>query len=230
MDKYTLNAEARKITGRKVKQLRKEGFIPANIYGKKVKSKSVTIKLEEFQKVFAEAGETGLINLDIKGDKEKENRAVLVANVQMHPVSDTPIHVDFHQVDLKEKVTAEVSVELVGESPAEKQSLGTVVQYIDEVEVEALPTDLPEKFVIDVSKLEAVDQAVFVKDLEFDKAKVEVKTDLESIVVKVEPPQKEEVVETPVAATEEGVSPETTEAQGEAPVASEEGEVKKEEN
>lgn len=210
MDKITLDAELRSLKGRKVKKLREKGFMPANIFGKKIKSKAISIKLDDFSKVYQDAGETGLISLKIKGDKEIKDSAVLISNVQMHPVDDVPVHVDFHQVDLKEKVTADVPVELTGISPAEKQSLGTVVQYIDEIEVEALPTDLPEKFIIDISKLEEVDQAVFVKDLDFDKAKVQVKAGLEEIVVKVEPPQKEEVIEAP--------APEPEGVEGEVPV------------
>lgn len=224
MNKKILNAESRVLKGRKVKKLREGGIIPANIYGKKIKSKAISIKLDDFKKIFKEVGETGLINLEIKGEAAKEDRAVLISNVQMHPVSDIPVHVDFHQVDLKEKVTADVPVELVGESPAEKQSLGTVVLYINNIEVEALPGDLPEKFVIDISKLEAVDQAVYVKDLGIDKTKVEVKVGMEEIVAKVEPPQKEEVVE-PVATevvegetkeevpTQEGETPEPAQAE-----------------
>jgi len=209
MDKKLLKVESRTLKGRKVKKLRKEGIIPANIYGKKIKSKAISVKIDDFKKVFKEVGETGLINLEIKGDSKKEDRAVLISNVQMDPVNDLPIHVDFRQVNLKEKVTAEVPVELTGVSPAEKQSMGTVVLYINEIEVEALPSDLPEKFVIDISKLEEVDQAIYIKDLDIDKSKVEIKLDLDEIVVKVEPPQKEEVEE-PVAAE--------TETEGEAEV------------
>ncbi|KKU47772.1 MAG: 50S ribosomal protein L25 [Candidatus Woesebacteria bacterium GW2011_GWF2_46_8] len=199
MNKTTLEAKVRKITGRKVKTLRKEGLIPANIYGKKVKSQAIQVMALDFKKAYEEAGETGLISLKVQGEKGKaEDRAVLVSNVQIDPLSDAAVHVDFRQVDLKEKVTASVPVELVGESPAEKGSLGTVVQYIDEIEVEALPTDLPEKFEVDASGLTEVDQAVFVSDLKYDKAKVEIKNDSGEIIVKVEPPQKEEVVAAPV--------------------------------
>lgn len=198
MDKQTLNAEVRKVAGRKVKTLRAQGWLPANVYGKKIKSAAVQVNLKEFAKVFAQAGETGLVNLVIKNGKTQE-KAVLISNVQLNPVSDVLIHADFRQVDLTEKITAEVPVEIIGESPAEKQNLGTVVQYLDEVEVEALPTDLPEKFVIDASKLVEVDQAVIAKDLSFDKKKVGLKIDPEEIVVKVEPPQKEEVVVPPPA-------------------------------
>lgn len=204
------------MVGRKVSRLRREGLLPANVFGKKVKSQAIAVAMKDFKEVFAKAGETGLINLVIEDKGKADERAVLVSNLQLDPVSDLVLHVDFHQVDLKEKVTAEIPVEVVGESPAEKQGLGTVVQYVHEVEIEALPTDLPENFVIDATALAEVDQAVFVKDLKFDKEKIEIKTDLESIIVKVEPPQKEEVIETPVAETP---------AEGEVPA---EGETKEE--
>ena len=172
--------------------------MPANIYGKKVKSESIQIKQKDFVDAFNQVGETGLLYLALEDAKGKaEARPVLIANIQKNPIKDQVIHVDFHQVDLKEKVAAEVPVELTGVSPVEKQGVGTIVQYLNEIEVEALPTDLPEKFAIDVSILAAVDQAIYVKDLEIDKAKVEVKTDPEGILVKVEPPQKEEVVAPP---------------------------------
>ena len=213
MDKQVLTAQIRETIGRKVKTLRKEGIIPANVYGKKVKSQAIQVALPEFKKIFAEVGETGLVTLKIGGAKG-EDRAVLVSNVQYDPVSDLPVHIDFRQVDLKEKITAEVAVELTGVSPAEKGGVGTVVKYIDEIEVEALPMDLPEKFVIDISTLTEVDQAVYVKDLSFDKSKVEVKVDAETIIVKVEPPQKEEVVAPPAEEVPvEGEVP----AEGEAP-------------
>lgn len=198
MEKYILNAQKREVVGRKVKTLRAQGLLPANVYGKKVKSQSITVDLKDFEEVFKKAGETSLVTLVLKNGKSEE-RAVLISNVQKDPISETPIHIDFRQVDLKEKVSAEVPVELKGESPAEKTSVGTVVQYIDEIEVEALPADLPEKFVVDVAALAEVDQAIFVKDLEIDKAKVTLKVDPEEIVVKVEPPQKEEEVAPPAA-------------------------------
>ncbi len=192
MEKIALKAKVRKQVGRKVKLLRKEGFLPANIYGKKIKSESIQIDLKEFLDVYKKVGDTKLLYIN--------DRPVLVANIQKDPVSDALLHIDFHQVDLKEKVEAKVPVGLTGESPAEKQSIGTVVQYLNEIEVEALPADLPDKFEIDISKLSEVDQMVHVKDLLFDKFKIEVKTDLEEILVKVEPPQKEEVVAPPAPA------------------------------
>ena len=199
MDKYALKAEKRKILGQKVKTLRKEGILPANIYGKKVKSLAIQISFKEFEKVYKKTGETGIIEMSV----DKSTRPVLINNVQIHPVSDLPLHVDFLQIDLKEKVTAGVPVELIGESPAEKSGLGTVVQHINEIEVEALPTNLPEKFEIDLSRLSEVNQTVLVKELEVDVKKVEIKSDLEQILVKVEPPRKEEEEIVPVETEEE---------------------------
>ena len=208
MTKITLKSEKRELFGRKVSRLRKSGLIPANVFGKKIESQAISVDAKEFSDVFKKAGETQLIDLN--------GKSVLVSNLQKDPISNLVIHVDFRQVDLTEKIEAKVPVILEGESPAEKQNLGTVVQQIDEIEVEALPADLPEKVIVDISVLAEVDQAIYVKDLKVDK-NVEIKTDLESIVVKVEPPTKEEVVETPVAAEGEAAATEGEKsAEGEA--------------
>lgn len=211
MVKHKLKAEARKVTGRKVKNLRKEGVLPANIYGKKVKSLSIQVPSEEFKEVYKEAGETGIVEIKIGS---KEERPSLIHNVQVNPVTGEVFHVDFLQVDLKEKVTANVPVEVVGESPAEKQAIGTVVQQTSEIEVEALPMDLPEKFEVDQSVLAEVDQSIKISDLKIDKSKLDVKNNPDDIIIKVEPPQKEEVIEP--APQPEGEEGEAAEGEGEA--------------
>jgi large subunit ribosomal protein L25 len=195
-----IKATKRKELGRKVKKLREKDFLPGNIYGKKVKSESITLVLKEFKSIFKEAGETNIVNVVLDG----KNRPTLIHNVQTDPITDIPLHVDFLQVDLKQKVTAQIPIEIVGESPAEKQGVGTVVQHADEIEVEALPTELPENFEIDASKLENVDDQVQVKDISIDKTKVEVKDDTDKVIVKVEPLRKEEEVAPPPEETEEG--------------------------
>ncbi len=131
MTKINLKAEKRKVTGRKVKTLRKAGLIPANVYGKDTKSESIEINSKEFRGVFKKAGETGIISIEIG----KEERPVLIHNVQVHPATDEVLHVDFLQVNLKEKVTTQIPVEIVGESPAEKSGIGTVVLLTQELEV-----------------------------------------------------------------------------------------------
>lgn len=199
MKNPTLSAKPRKLAGRKVKTLRNKGILPANMYGKGIKSQSLELAFTDFEKVYKQTGETGLVELVISGKKSP----VLIHNVQTDPVTDNILHADFLKVNLKEKVSTEVPVELIGESTAEKQGLGTVVQYIDEIEVEALPTDLPEKFEIDLSSLLEVNDTFSVKDLAFEKKKVTIKVETDEIIVKVEPPRKEE--EEPPPAEEEVV-------------------------
>jgi large subunit ribosomal protein L25 len=215
MEKIVLKAEKRDFLGRKVGRLRKSGILPANIFGKKIKSLSVSVDFSEFEKVFKKTGETNLVELQIDGDV----RPVLIHNVQKDPVTDTLLHVDFLQVDLKQKVVAQIPLVFVGESPAEKQGLGTVVQYINEIEVEALPADLPDKFEIDLSKLETVGQIVQILNLSVDSSKVEIKADKEQMLVKVEPPKVivEEVKapETPVETTAGEAVPEEGQPAGE---------------
>lgn len=205
MNKFIIKAETRELTGRKVKALRREGKLPANVYGRDVKSMAVTVDLKEFNKVFKEAGETGIVEIEVG----KETKPTLIKNVQTDPVTDTAIHADFLQVDLKQKVTAQIPVEIIGESPAEKQGVGTVVLYMNEIEVEALPADLPDNFEIDATLLENVDDAVYVKDLKIDKTKIEIISEEEQIVVKVEPPKEEKPEPEPVAEGEEVVEDET---------------------
>ncbi|RJR28538.1 50S ribosomal protein L25 [Candidatus Microgenomates bacterium] len=200
-----LEINKRDKTGRKVKVLRREGVVPANVFGRGIKSYSVQVDAAAFAKVFEEAGETGIIELVLG----KETNPALVSSVQRDPVTGYIIHIDFKQVDLKQKVSATVAIELIGESPAEKQSVGVVVQQMDEIDVEALPMDLPEKFEIDASVLSEVGSAVYVKDLKYDKAKVEIDADPEQIIVKVEELQKEEAP-MPVAEAQESATEETS--------------------
>jgi len=211
MQEIKLNAQKRDVVGRKVKNLRKEGLIPANVYGKNIKSMAVSLQEDEFQKVFTEAGETSVVQLFIEG--EKEQRPILIQNIQKDPLSGSPIHVDLRQIILTEKVTAQIPVEITGESPAVEQKLGILIQTVYELEVEALPMDLPEKFLVDVSKLAEVGDEATLKDLSYDKNKVKILAEEEDLTLaKIEPLAEEEKVEVPV---EEGAE---VPAEGEAPV------------
>lgn len=207
MTSQKLIAQKREGLGRKVKQLRKKEILPGNIYGKKTKSLSIQLSLKDFSKVYKEAGETGLIDLAVEG--EKENRPVLIHNVQRSPVKGDYLHVDFHQIVLTEKVKATIPVVFEGISPADTQKLGILVKVIPEIEIEALPTDLPENLPVEIGKLEKVGDFVSVKDLKVDKKKVEIKIAEDQIVAKIEPLAKEEVVAPPPTAEvpAEGVAP-----------------------
>lgn len=210
-DKITLFAKERKIVGKKVKTLRREGILPANVYGKDVASTAVQVDYKDFEEVFRKSGETQLVYLVLG----KEEVPVLIHNVQKDPVTGVFLHADFMKVSLKEKVTTLVPVEGVGESPAEKQGLGTVVFHIDELEVEALPTDIPEKIEVDLSGLSEVGQSILVSDLEFDRTKLEIKANPSDVVVKVESAkeEKEEQTETQTEVTE--IEPPSQEQQSE---------------
>lgn len=166
MEKLTLNAKNRTIVGRKVKTLRRNGLLPGNIYGSKIKSKTIEVTLIDFRKIYQKAGETKIVNLSIG---EKDALPVLIHNVQINPLSHNYLHADFYQVDLTKKVKTKVPVELIGTSLAVTQKLGLLLQILNEVEVEALPADLPEKLIIDVISLTAVDQELKVSDLKVPK-------------------------------------------------------------
>ncbi|HUV42813.1 MAG TPA: 50S ribosomal protein L25 [Patescibacteria group bacterium] len=193
-EEIKLSAEKRKVVGRKVKSLRKGDLLPANIYGKKVKSLAVQLNLKLFLDTYRETGETGIVKLKIKD--EKTFRPILIHNVQLDPVTDRPLHVDFYQVDLKEKVTIEVPIELVGEAPAVKGKIGILIQPLTEVEVEALPAELPDKLELDVSSLEKVDDVVSVADLKVPKG-IKILVLEKEVLAKIEPLAEEEEIAPP---------------------------------
>lgn len=161
MKKYSLTATKRDVLGRKVKKLRASGRIPATVYGKKVKSVSIAVPADAFTKTYSKTRETGLVELAVDGSL----RPVLIHHVQKDPVTGTILHIEFHQVDLKEKVHANVPLVLIGESPAIAEKKGVLLTILDEVEVEALPTELIDKIDVDVSSLSEVNQEVKVGDL-----------------------------------------------------------------
>jgi len=180
MSKHTLSGQIRIVVGKKVKTLRALSQLPATVYGKTTKPVTVSIALSDFQKLYSEAGETGLIELTI----EKHIHPVLIHMVQRHPVTRAILHVEFHEVDLKEKVHADVPVECIGVPQAIKDKLGVLLTLIDHIEVEALPTNLPEKITIDITHLAAVDEQVTVHDLTIP-TDVSVITDPTVIVAKI---------------------------------------------
>jgi len=226
-----LKVRKRKVLGRKVKSLRKKGILPANIYGRHIKSVAVEGDLAKIKKVFSQVGETGLVDLWV--EKEKKARPVLLHNPQYNPLNDELVHLDFYQVDLSEKVTSDIPIEISGEAPAVAKGEGILVQLLNEIEVEALPTDLPEKFVVDVSQLEKVDEGITVAQLvkasKLDPQKITVKASDDQLVVKIEPPTKEEEPVTEEAPAEEGEAAAEKEAPAEAEKPAAEAEEEKKE-
>lgn len=170
----------REITGKKVRKLRHEGLLPANVYGADMTSIAVQLPLKDFNKVFNIVHETGLVDLELDGT----TLPVLIKNVHMNYVTDTPLHADFHKVNLKEKITAKIPVEAVGEPKATTEKIGLLEQPMMEVEVEALPTDLPEKIEVNVENLAAVDEQILVSDLKVP-AGVEILSEAGQVVFKI---------------------------------------------
>lgn len=180
-EKHKLEATKRKISGRKVKQLRKSGILPANLYGKEIKSLALQLATKDFLQVYEKAGETGIVELKVAD----EIHPVLIHNLQRHPVNSEPLHVDFHQIKLTEKVKAMIAVVMEGESPAVSQKIGALLTPVSEIEVEALPQDLPEKISVDITGLTAVGQEIKVKDLKISD-KVTVLADQELMLAKTD--------------------------------------------
>jgi large subunit ribosomal protein L25 len=197
-----LSAKIRKDLGKKVNNLRKKGILPAVLYGPKIKNFSLELDLKEFEKVYREAGESSLVslNVDFSGEQEKIKKKfiVLIHEVKFDPLTDGPIHVDFYQPKLDEEITATIPVVFEGEAPAVKDLGGTLVKNIQEVEVKALPQNLPHEIKVNVERLETFEDDILIKDLSVFK-EVKVLKEPEEVVASVVPPAKiEEELEEPI--------------------------------
>lgn len=173
--------QARTLKGKKVAQLRKESKVPAVVYGKHLKQPiDVVCDKNEFLAVYRKAGMSTALTL--KGDKI--DQLVLIHDIQVDPVTDYVIHVDFLAVSRDEKVTAEVPVILTGASLVEKNSEGKIQVVKDTIQVEAFPQDLPHNVSIDISAIQNVNDVIFVKDIDLGK-KVTILEDQDQPVVTV---------------------------------------------
>lgn len=205
--KTILHVSERELSGKKSKKLRHNGKIPGNVYGQGKDSEQITIDVSAFNKIISDQGDSTLIYLQVGEDKQIPT---LISEIQYDAMTDQPIHVAFKRVNLRQKVTAEITVEMTGELEVANAN-ATLTRNI--LEVEALPADLPEVFEIDISGLTEVGQSIYLSDLEYDREKVTVllsEEELEAPLVVVQE-VKEEVEETPE---------ETEGAEGETPTES----------
>jgi large subunit ribosomal protein L25 len=183
-----LKATKRDILGGKTRNLRKQGLVPAELYGRAAENLHLSVSEKDFRRVFAEAGESTIIDLEVDG----EIYPVLVNDFQKDPISRNFISVDFYRVRMDEKISAPVDIEIVGEAPAVKEKGGMLVRAMEEAEVEALPANLPHKLIVDVSGLTEIGQSVFVKDIQ-TKGNFRILVSPETVIATVsEIPEEEE--------------------------------------
>lgn len=214
-----LQANQRKVLGKKTRFLRREGITPVHVFGNNLESLALQCSTVELQHVIARAGTTRLFNL-VVGTKQKEPRNVFIREIQRDAISGQILHVDLYQVLKTQRIKMDVPIVLVGESPATKKKGQVLTQTMTELNIECLADKLPPQIEVDATPLTEVDQAIFVRDIKLD-PEITVFNDPDQIVVKVSL-IKEEVVEVkPVeAVAAEAAAPEAegkAEAKAEAP-------------
>ncbi len=199
MEEIVLKAEQRQLTGKKVRHLRRDGYVPGVLYGHNIAP--ITLKIEEraLDPVLQEAGTNRLITLTIGG--EHEPKRVLVRDLQRDVITHAMLHVDLYEVIMTERITAEVPVILRGASPVVTAGEGLLFEGLDTVEIECLPGDLPPQIEVDISGLTAIDDTIFIRDLQVSEA-IEILADAEEVVVKILPPEREEIEEEEVVVEE----------------------------
>lgn len=196
-----LKANVRQVVGKKVKKLRQEDLIPAVMYGNKIKAENLAVNYLDFKRVYDQAGESALIELDTEGKKHN----VLIHDIQLAPMNGKITHIDFFQVNMKEEVETHIPLEFMGESEAVKAHGGVLIKNLDEIQVKCLPADLPDKFEIDIAKLATFDDVIAVKDLKVSD-KVEILLDGETVIALVAAPRTEAEMESLEQKVEEDVS------------------------
>jgi large subunit ribosomal protein L25 len=179
MKRYKLKVTERKVLGKQVKKLRRDGILPCNIYGKGIKSTAVQVPQKDFDAVYKEAGETGLVDIEL-GEKVTP---VLIHNMQKD-FRGNVLHADFFQVNLKEKVKTMIPLEIVGEPKAVLDKIGLLMNILSEVEVEALPAELPENIEVNVEHLANIDDQITVADLKVPEG-VAVLTEADQVISKI---------------------------------------------
>lgn len=191
-EQIELMAEKRAVLGKQVSQLRRQGWVPGVMYGHNFAPLSLQFKGRELSHILAQVGSSQLISIKVKGVGRPET--ALLRDMQRDPIKGTLLHVDFYRVDMAERLTAEVPLVIVGESPIAKRSEGVLLYGLSSIEVECLPSDLVDAIEVDLTDLVEIDQSIHVSDLAVP-AGMEVLTDLDEMIVRVVALQEEEIVE-----------------------------------
>ncbi len=190
----SLKAKIRKELGEKVKKLRKKGIIPAILYGPKIENIPLEIDLKEFEKIYKQTGESSLISLEL----EKKKFLVLIHALELDVLSKKPIHIDFYQPRLDEEITITIPLVFEGESLAVKDLGGTLVKNIHEVQVKALPQNLPHEIKVNLEKLKTFRDNILIKDLLVPKEVKILKDPQEIVALATQPTKVEEELAKPI--------------------------------
>lgn len=214
-DKPVLNVKPRDRAEKKANSLRRNGLLPVVLYGKDVKNASIAVNEKDFNRLFKVAGGNTIVLIKEEG---KEDRNILIQDVERHPVTGRILHADFYQVKMTEKITAEVPLHFVGDSKAVREMDGSLITNRSEVEVECLPGDLPHEIEVSIEPLDDFEKSIHIKDLVVPSG-VTILDDPEETVAAVEPPRSEEelaeleeVVEEVIPEEEEKVTEEEGQA------------------
>lgn len=197
MERIELQAEPRTILGKKVRALRRDGLVPANVYGHS-ESLAIQCNAKATAQAVQRAGKTQLIQLVLDGDGPTN---VMVKDYQRHPTRGSLLHVDFYRVAAGERMRVDIPIRLVGEAPAVRQQDATILQQTATVSAEALPAELPEAIEVDISGLDEIDASIYVRDLTPPEG-VTILTDPEELVVKALAPTLQRELEEEAAAEE----------------------------
>jgi len=193
-------ASRRTVLGKHVKQLRRSGLVPGVLYGHSFEAQSLQFDAKTLRGLVSRMGGSQLIAVQIDGQEEPER--ALLREVQRDVLSGELIHVDFYRVRMDERLTAEIPLVIVGESPIVTTREGLMLQGVSVLEVECLPGDLVESIEVDVSELVELDQSFFIRDLAVPE-RIDVLSDPDVMVVRVVPIVAEEVIEEELGEGEE---------------------------
>jgi large subunit ribosomal protein L25 len=212
MKEIRLNAETRHGVGKgNARKIRRTGMVPGILYGPETKPLNLALKANELAGLIRHEGRTNML-IDLGLANDKAPRKVIIRELQRDPVTGTLKHVDFYQVSMKKKIHISVRVNLVGIASGVKNAGGILEHVTREIEIACLPTNIPERIEVDVSKLEIGD-SVHVRDLKIEN--VDVITDINQTIATVVPPTVIKTEAAPAAAAEAVEGPEAAPAEGE---------------
>ncbi len=206
-----LTVSPRTVFGKNLNKIRRENLIPANVYGPKFASQSVSVPLKDFLAVYKIARETGVVYLTLG----KEEIPALIRQIHRHPVKDLLLHVDFRKIDLTQKIETEVPVKIIGTSVAQTQKGGVILNLSQTLKIEALPAKIPSSIEVDISKITELGQEIKVADLS-SSSDYEVKEAPDKVIVSVVEHKEESVTPETTAAAPEVITEKP--AEGETPV------------